>query len=269
MTVHTPQAAREIAGMGARRHSQQMSERRLTQVLGSYPRKTRRELETVIRKFVTTIEFAEMFDRAPTPEFFAHCLELMLHYYREMERNRKKPDAAVTAGMLPAIDAAVVSQTERDQTLRGGEYEIACRKGCDHCCHLAMHITQGEAELMVGAAQAKGVEIDRARLERQRAAQAAPDEYEGWASMPYEDRACAFLRGGECSIYEARPSVCRKYFVLGDPDQCDTRRFPGGRVGRWVVIEAEAIVSAHMTFRKHGAQPALLLEALDERDRQD
>lgn len=31
---------------------------------------------------------------------------------------------------------------------------------------------------------------------------------------------CVFLEHGKCSIYEVRPTMCRSYFVISDPSQC-------------------------------------------------
>src|SRR5262245_20888536 len=74
--------------------------------------------------------------------------------------------------------------------------DMLCGSGCHHCCHVRLSITQVEA-------------------------QAIRDELAGWtnerkqaltsnASAAPADR-CAALHEGRCSIYAARPIVCRSH----------------------------------------------------------
>lgn len=82
-----------------------------------------------------------------------------------------------------------------------------------------------------------------------------------WQELPQADRVCVFLgQMGECRAYEAPPSVCRKYLVLDTPKHCDKIKLYGDRVLRWAV--PEAVLSAAMTFKRHGAMPDMLAEAL-------
>lgn len=92
---------------------------------------------------------------------------------------------------------------------------VACRKGCSHCCKMAVAISSHEAEEITKATGRPHVnarmEIDGAVLIEK-----------------YRDVPCPFLVNNECSIYEVRPMVCRTYYNLSEfPELCDTLTFPG------------------------------------------
>lgn len=117
---------------------------------------------------------------------------------------------------------------------------VKCRKGCSACCHLHVAIIQHEARLALDLALARGLVIDRPRLERQSAAKGA-----AWDLLPKADRACVFLGAqGECQIYEHRPASCRKHMVMSDPALCDVDTNAGANVHHLVSIEAEVVTSA-------------------------
>lgn len=69
------------------------------------------------------------------------------------------------------------------------EYEPACFKGCNHCCHQRVEVTEFEALVLAHVVEQRP-EL-RERL----------DEDTG--------DACPFLVDGECSVYFFRPAVCR------------------------------------------------------------
>lgn len=87
----------------------------------------------------------------------------------------------------------------------------ACRKGCAHCCHIAVKITQAEA-LFIGR------HIGRRPRDRE---QLGPEP----AMQGYESP-CPFLVNAACSIYEWRPMVCRSHLNL-DKDDLLCRLLPG------------------------------------------
>jgi uncharacterized protein len=70
-----------------------------------------------------------------------------------------------------------------------------CAKGCASCCHYAVSVSPIEVEY-----------IERhTRRSRNRVLRLLDDPH----GMP-----CPFLRNGACSIYEARPFVCRRHHAL-------------------------------------------------------
>jgi hypothetical protein len=75
--------------------------------------------------------------------------------------------------------------------------DLECRTGCSDCCHVRLSITTAEAE-SIRALVAAWPEQRRRAL----AAITAP-----------ADRCAALDDAGRCSIYEARPVVCRSHGV--------------------------------------------------------
>jgi Fe-S-cluster containining protein len=92
--------------------------------------------------------------------------------------------------------------------------EVACARGCSYCCHLRVEIRPHEAFVLARYVQEK---FDAARRERalariagnlQRIAPLTPEQHVR-AGIP-----CALLEDGACSVYEARPAACRKYYSV-------------------------------------------------------
>lgn len=75
---------------------------------------------------------------------------------------------------------------------------VACKRGCSHCCHIAVGMLEPEAQL-----------IGRL-IKRKPAAARGRDGFDGF-EFGY-DNPCTFLKDGECSIYEHRPLACRIHF---------------------------------------------------------
>ena len=76
----------------------------------------------------------------------------------------------------------------------------ACRRGCAHCCHIRVEMTQLEAERL-GAALGVSPNTRHRYL---------PMDEAGYGY----DTPCSFLKDGECSIHEHRPFACRKHHNL-------------------------------------------------------
>lgn len=92
----------------------------------------------------------------------------------------------------------------------------ACATGCDHCCHIAVTLSDIEARV-IGKAIGRSVRVP----------DDAPTivETENGAHVPgtpapsagYSDP-CPFLQNHRCSIYEARPLACRAHLNLDQDD---------------------------------------------------
>lgn len=115
--------------------------------------------------------------------------------------------------------------------------KISCRRGCDHCCRIRVEITGHEAIYLLEVARRSGTPINTDYLKMQ-TAYATPGEF---ARGPVA--ACVFLKNHECSIYAARPSSCRKYFVATPPKDCDASKGPV-QVGMFFDLHSECIDSA-------------------------
>jgi Fe-S-cluster containining protein len=99
---------------------------------------------------------------------------------------------------------------------------VACRAGCDHCCHQSVSVTPPEAlavvahlrETLAPDALASFAVRLAERVERTR--ELSTDERFS-PELP-----CLFLRDGSCSIYAVRPLVCRGMNSL-DAAECQRR----------------------------------------------
>lgn len=97
---------------------------------------------------------------------------------------------------------------------------ISCTKGCNHCCHMEVEITSDEALILKGIL-ADGFAIDRDRFIRQ---SQRPLQDETWRRRHFHpENRCIFLAAdGACSVYEARPVMCRRHTVTSPAVHCQS-----------------------------------------------
>jgi Fe-S-cluster containining protein len=112
---------------------------------------------------------------------------------------------------------------------RAPEGAVACKAGCDHCCHQVVGVTAPEAFAIFAHLTRTRSESE---LEQLRAR--VGELYERSRGLTSTERfssahPCVFLEGGGCSIYEARPLSCRGMNSL-DASECESRlRDPAAR----------------------------------------
>lgn len=138
---------------------------------------------------------------------------------RTPEETRQYADAKLDeffSSVTPALKAHVVSLPKRitqisarpvnklkevlntaDQIFDHAGKFAACARGCGHCCHVSVPITQFEARYMGENLGLKPVELK----------QSIKHELTEYGSHT----PCPFLKQGECSIYEHRPLTCRMH----------------------------------------------------------
>jgi len=96
--------------------------------------------------------------------------------------------------------------------------EMACRKGCSYCCHTRVAAPPQEVLVLVEAIERMSPELRTevaARLAGNVERMSSPDA----ATNSSASQPCAFLGdGGDCSVYEDRPSNCRRYHSLSLKD---------------------------------------------------
>jgi hypothetical protein len=99
---------------------------------------------------------------------------------------------------------------------------VACKAGCDHCCHQLVGVSAPEAlaifEHVLETRSPEELEALRAHVK---------GLYERSRGLPAADRfspehPCVFLDRGACSIYEVRPLACRAANSL-DAADCERR----------------------------------------------
>ncbi|HET7538652.1 MAG TPA: YkgJ family cysteine cluster protein [Polyangiaceae bacterium] len=106
---------------------------------------------------------------------------------------------------------------------------LACRAGCDHCCHQPVGLTPPEA-LAIAAHLRRTSSPEQLAAVAARLSQRAK-ETRGLSSAERfsPDHPCPFLDGARCSIYEVRPLACRGMNSL-DAEDCKLRlRDPAAR----------------------------------------
>jgi Fe-S-cluster containining protein len=127
---------------------------------------------------------------------------------KEAQATRFEDDATVRIqtirmyGRLSELQDAVSAKNK---------VELACRRGCNYCCHLRVEIRPHEAFVLAHHIQTKLSAEQRThallRIEQTlKRIQSLTPEQHIRAGI-----ACALLEDGVCSAYDARPAVCRKY----------------------------------------------------------
>lgn len=83
-----------------------------------------------------------------------------------------------------------------------------CKKGCNHCCHYEIMVSDLEVDYINNKVNTRKINIAT------------------------ESNACPFLKRGICSIYEYRPFMCRRHVSINDShkwckfDICNIYNFP-------------------------------------------
>lgn len=97
------------------------------------------------------------------------------------------------------------------QVIEGSETEVACRAGCDYCCHykVVAHAVEIIAIHQYVLARLPATQI-KMLVERVKE-NAAQAQGLSRAEHLILNQPCAFLLDGKCSIYPVRPLRCRSY----------------------------------------------------------
>jgi len=177
-----------------------------------------------------------------------------------LRKYRRGPDRA--RGVHGEIDEVLVQSRIEDPYLHS---MVTCRKGCNHCCHMQVMITDDDADLLADIVKSGKVSIDMDALKRQAA---YPVDEMFWIKIPKADAKCVFLGDdGLCKVYDDRPTECRKYMVSSPPERCGTR-YEVDQVALMVDERIELLASAAMNCDKdlpnaNKTLPQKLLERLE------
>jgi Fe-S-cluster containining protein len=149
---------------------------------------------------------------------------------------------AATLGASTDVDACVALagriDSLLDQAVESFQAEgsgIACRAGCNFCCHLRVMIFPHEAIALfryLGSRMPK----EQAQVVRQHVL----DNAAHIAALAREGRSatnlpCAFLVDGKCSAYEARPTACSSYHSLSR-EKCEASFDNGGNLPEGIPV---------------------------------
>lgn len=90
-----------------------------------------------------------------------------------------------------------------------------CKRGCDHCCRIAVGISQHEADRI-------GAVTGRQPADLRRSPEAIADALDR-AQVDNYGKPCPFLKDHACTVYEVRPMACRAHHSLADTaENCDS-----------------------------------------------
>jgi Fe-S-cluster containining protein len=105
---------------------------------------------------------------------------------------------------------------------RAPQGAVACRAGCDHCCHVVVGVTPPEA-LTIFEHVKRTFSSEAFERLRQRVAEFLELTRALSSSARFApEYPCVFLEDGCCSIYEVRPLACRGMNSL-DATECESR----------------------------------------------
>jgi len=167
-----------------------------------------------------------------------------------------------TLGRSTDVDAciALVGQVDHlleqvAQHLPQGDAPLACRAGCNFCCHLQVRVLPHEAIALFRYLQSRmaPATADRVRMKIRRYAQLPEDSAVAVARRP-----CAFLIEGECSAYEVRPSACAAYHSVSK-QRCEQSFHDPSLPSGTVALEALMVVALAL---EEGVNVALRNEGL-------
>jgi Fe-S-cluster containining protein len=134
----------------------------------------------------------EQTKRAATPRMEA---------FVEAVPERLKEEVMKLPRQLELMNAKAVAKIRRIHVAADGVYaaaagRVACKRGCAHCCHVAVVISAAEAAYVGDRIGRAPADIRESRL---------PDVKGFSGTTP-----CTFLRENRCTIYEHRPLACRE-----------------------------------------------------------
>jgi Fe-S-cluster containining protein len=141
----------------------------------------------------------------------------------EEERNAARIGPARDADAVRLQVVRMYARLQRQQAavIDSAKLALACTRGCDYCCHQRVEVRPYEAFVLAEHIRSRMTPAEQADVKnrltanRERIGALAPLAHTQ-AGIP-----CALLDNGVCSVYEARPAACRKYYSLS-VDTCST-----------------------------------------------
>ncbi len=117
-------------------------------------------------------------------------------------------------------------RVEAEAVTAAAEGVAPCKRGCAHCCHIAVSLADAEARVIakqIGRKLSKppARAVAKRAVSEVEARERRAAEVRRWVGVP-----CTFLGpDGACTIYEHRPLICR-YVINVDRDDLLCRHVP-------------------------------------------
>jgi Fe-S-cluster containining protein len=141
-----------------------------------------------------------------SPEEYALFEKTGEWVFKRLRKTRRPDDLlAVVVTAFKGFDKAYASAPPEAKAA------VACRPGCDACCHTPVGVQAHEVLIA-----AQHVQTHFSPLELEALIERAAKHRAAFAGRSIPERAalrspCVLLREGACSIYEARPESCRSH----------------------------------------------------------
>lgn len=111
--------------------------------------------------------------------------------------------------------------TEQQSVIAATKLRLACERGCNYCCHQRVEVRPYEAFVLADYIRTNMSPQVQADIKRRLAENRARVEPLAPLQHTQSGIPCALLVDGACSVYEARPAACRKYYSVS-VDTCRT-----------------------------------------------
>lgn len=105
-------------------------------------------------------------------------------------------------------------EVQQDTVIAESNLTLACERGCNYCCHQRVEIRPYEAFVLADYVRTKMTAAEQEDVKSRLAENL--ERIKPLESLQHTQAgiACALLVSGACSVYEARPAACRKYYSL-------------------------------------------------------
>ena len=134
----------------------------------------------------------------------------------ERERTDARSAPARDADTVHAQVVHMYARLEREQlaVIALAKLPVACKPGCNYCCHQRVEIRPYEAFILADHVRAHMTVAQQIEVKRKLTTNLAHIKPLAPLQHTQAGIACALLVDGVCSVYEARPAACRKYYSL-------------------------------------------------------
>jgi Fe-S-cluster containining protein len=157
-------------------------------------------------------------------------------FFDELKQHLRKSTATALRERRTPRQARAAADTTMDaytSTVAGlerfapPEHPLACRKGCDHCCHLTVLADAATVIRIADYVRETFTPGERMLLDMRLIAYEDKVEGQTQAQRSLSRVACPLLVDGACSVHPVRPLICRS-FNSYDVEACVRHLAPGG-----------------------------------------
>ncbi|MSP47865.1 MAG: hypothetical protein EXQ95_00925 [Alphaproteobacteria bacterium] len=160
-------------------------------------------------------------------------------FFDELKQHLKKTTVGSLAGNRTPRQVRAVADTTMEafttavtrlEALSPPEKPLACKKGCAHCCHLAV-MTEGATVMRIADhvretfTTAERTLLDMRLIVYEDKVEKMTQSQRSMARLP-----CPLLVDGVCTVHPVRPLVCRS-FNSYDVESCEKQIHGGGSTG--------------------------------------